>query len=286
MKALIAYVLIYCYSVLGAIDYTQNCGSGEPDCLSYNDGCNDCNCDPDTGVQACTRRACLVQGTPYCRECEDNTYWLSFSTFQPPGYPTCSSRFLKSAIILQDNSKCACPQSHPYYVPDVGCVNEDYCDAKRPRKADVFKFKAPRQNPNCPYEYQLCTSNSDCDPGMKCDIPKSNYDTCIPMAAKFNNKCKLVTGCTNGCIDDCMGTGYGYCVPDASQCETGGCSNQLCGGPGTSGAITTCEFRCEYGCLRYQTCTTNNLGVCEWTTNAGSNRAYRNCMRQCNPDFE
>ena len=41
------------------------------------------------------------------------------------------------------------------------------------------------------------------------------------MAAKFNNKCELVTNC-NGCISDCMGTGYGYCVPDPPHCKLGG----------------------------------------------------------------
>ena len=115
-------MLIYSYSVFGEIDYTSNCGKGEPDCLNYHDGCNDCHCDPDTGSQACTKKACFVQGTPYCRQCEDDTYWLAFTTFQPPGYPTCASRFLKSPVFMERNSKCACPQSHLYYEGDIGCL--------------------------------------------------------------------------------------------------------------------------------------------------------------------
>ena len=60
------------------------------------------------------------------------------------------------------------------------------------------------------------------------------------------------------------------------------CIIYRCGGPGTSNMITTCEWKCEYGCIKqYQTCTTNNKGTCKWITNAGSNAAYRNCMRQC-----
>ena len=53
-------MLIYSYSVLEAIDYTQNCGKVGPDCMSYHDGCNDCHCDPDIGNQACTKKVCFV----------------------------------------------------------------------------------------------------------------------------------------------------------------------------------------------------------------------------------
>lgn len=286
MKTFIAYGLIS--SVFGSIDYVANCGNNVPECFTYNDGCNECTCDPDTGLSACTERACLVAGTPFCEvgECEGDSYWLSFDTFQPPGYPTCSSRFLKSAIFLEDNSKCACPASNPFYEQGVGCVTEDYCEAlrlgTRPNKRDIFRFRAPNQNRRCPYDYQLCTSNSQCGDGLICNIPKSNYETCIPLSAKFDRDCNLVTGC-NRCIDDCMGTGYGYCVAEdtQTQCETGGCSSQLCGGPGTSDIITTCDFPCEYGCLQFQTCGEDINGDCGWQTNVGSELLYATCIADC-----
>ena len=39
------------------------------DCpCGYNDGCNECSCGRD-GSASCTELACLVQGTPFCKEC-------------------------------------------------------------------------------------------------------------------------------------------------------------------------------------------------------------------------
>jgi len=47
---------------------TPSCG-GFKNCASYNDGCNDCIC-TNTGIDACTRRMCIVQGTPKCTRCD------------------------------------------------------------------------------------------------------------------------------------------------------------------------------------------------------------------------
>jgi len=198
-------------------------------------------------------------------------------------------------------------KSHPYYEEGVGCVNSNYCDSLGPfyLARDIFTFKAPKQNTICPYEYKLCTSNSDCDTGLFCNIPKSNYATCIPLAAKFDRFCNLVTGCSN-CIDDCMGTGYGYCmaerilpqpivptlfprpprpilgtpIPEISLCEVGGCSGQICA-VGGSKMVSTCEWRCEYGCNRYRICGNDAQGNCGWQTNIDQEANYQNCVNRC-----
>ena len=47
--------------------------------------------------------------------------------------------------------------------------------------------------------------------GLICDIPASNYKTCIPLSAKLDNDCIPTTTCAR-CQPDCMGTGYGYCT--------------------------------------------------------------------------
>merc|ERR1719410_1122702 len=36
-------------------------------------------------------------------------------------------------------------------------------------------------------------------------------------------------------------------------CETGGCSGEICA-VDASKMMTTCDFKCEYGCLKYQKC--------------------------------
>lgn len=49
------------------------CGGFE-NCLAYNDGCNDCTCNPN-GSEACTEKACLKQGEPKCIKftCSNNS---------------------------------------------------------------------------------------------------------------------------------------------------------------------------------------------------------------------
>lgn len=59
------------------------CGGFE-NCATYNDGCNNCMCNPDGPdgpVEGCTKKACLTQGTPHCNGCSDGYSW-SVSTGQ------------------------------------------------------------------------------------------------------------------------------------------------------------------------------------------------------------
>lgn len=43
----------------------------EPDCKTYFDGCNTCTRDPDTGISACTRKACADYEPPRCLDDAD-----------------------------------------------------------------------------------------------------------------------------------------------------------------------------------------------------------------------
>jgi hypothetical protein len=61
-------------------------------------------------------------------------------------------------------------------------------------------------------------------------------------------------------FDDC---GCG-CEPAPIACHVGGCSGQLCVGPGEPD-ITTCEWRPEYACYRDATCAVQPSGRCGWT---------------------
>lgn len=43
----------------------------DPDCKTYFDGCNTCTRDPDTGISACTRKACADYEPPQCLDDTD-----------------------------------------------------------------------------------------------------------------------------------------------------------------------------------------------------------------------
>eukprot|EP00484_Ammonia_sp_Unknown_P028559 CAMPEP_0197036024 /NCGR_PEP_ID=MMETSP1384-20130603/13649_1 /TAXON_ID=29189 /ORGANISM="Ammonia sp." /LENGTH=728 /DNA_ID=CAMNT_0042466151 /DNA_START=60 /DNA_END=2246 /DNA_ORIENTATION=+ len=287
--ALMLALSTFIYVAFGAVDYQSalRCNAHTPTCIYYDDGCNACRCSMPLGYQACTLRMCFAAGTPTCKECEAGSYWLAFDSFQPPGYPTCQQPLMGVPSYYELNSKCACPLSHPYYQRGVGCVTWDYClytlgwvVATEP--SDIFTFPTLPQTSQCPYEYQVCTSDTNCNTGFVCKRPTSNYETCIPLIATLDDQCNVVAQTA-----DCMGTGYGQCVPEADMgipaplCEVGGCSGQICA-MDASQMASTCDYRCEYGCLQYQTCTTNSAGQCQWMTNTGEQTEYRNCLNLCN----
>eukprot|EP01084_Bolivina_argentea_P197613 338614_1 len=70
--------------------------------------------------------------------------------------------------------------------------------------------------------------------------------------------------------------------PSGSQsvCEIGGCSGHICD-VDASKMITTCEYKCEYGCLKYQKCTHTKKGGCKWKTKKKYQTDYDNCMENC-----
>jgi len=265
--------------VLGQISYQSTCGV--PQCLEYFDGCNDCNCrdDGDGASVACTEKACLVAETPVCKQCEGGSFWLRFDSFQAPGYPTCSSRFLKSAIVSLNNSKCACPKYFPFWEPGVGCIREEACDLAVIHQKDMLKFKTPKPG-KCAYPYQLCTSDTDCAEGLICNIPDDNYETCIPLSSQLNKHCEL-KDCKKCFFGDCMGTGYGYCSI-SNDCEIGGCSSQICA-PKASEMMTSCDFKCEYTCLKFQECgRIDSFGTCGWKSpNRYAEKLYQRCIKMC-----
>lgn len=47
------------------------------------------------------------------------------------------------------------------------------------------------------------------------------------------------------------------------KCYIGGCSSQLC--TGEEAAMSTCEYREEYGCYKTATCERQSTGKCGWT---------------------
>ncbi len=65
------------------------------------------------------------------------------------------------------------------------------------------------------------------------------------------------------------------CIKD-SDCLTGGCSGQVCTTKeNAANIITTCEYREEYGCLRFTSCGCVN-NKCLWR----ENKEYTDCLNK------
>mmetsp|Transcript_22860 Transcript_22860/g.90652 ORF Transcript_22860/g.90652 Transcript_22860/m.90652 type:complete len:444 (+) Transcript_22860:207-1538(+) len=54
------------------LDHNGNCIEAE--CANWNDGCNDCGVNWETGQLACTERACFTLNEPFCNSCESGLY--------------------------------------------------------------------------------------------------------------------------------------------------------------------------------------------------------------------
>ena len=83
---------------------------------------------------------------------------------------------------------------------------------------------------------------------------------------KDPDQCKTVLfSCAEGqpFFDDC-GCGCESKPTAPTTCKVGGCSGQLCVGPGDPD-VSTCEWREEYGCYRTASCEPQADGRCGWT---------------------
>ena len=87
-----------------------------------------------------------------------------------------------------------------------------------------------------------CNLASDCPKGKCPDGYGYNKFECI------SNKCSELVFFADPCLNHYPEEKE--CSSD-SECSTGGCSSQLCGKKGSiEKAITTCDFKEEYSCLK------------------------------------
>ena len=112
---------------------------------------------------------------------------------------------------------------------------------------------------------KACNLVSDCPKETCQDGYEYNKFSCT------GNKCVelmfFADPCLNHYVED------SGCASD-SDCTTGGCSGQICGKRGiVEDAITTCEFKEEYQCLKQTSCSCIN-NKCAWRQPA----AYLECM--------
>jgi hypothetical protein len=157
----------------------------------------------------------------------------------------------------------------------VCCGGECACaDGSQP----VNCFVDPCQVDSCDVEGAVCRANYcggcnaewyDASGALVCqDGPPSacNYeDPARRYVARSPEACQTVRFiCEPGLsafFDEC-GCGCESAAPTA--CRVGGCSGQLCVGPGEPD-ITTCEWRDEYACYRSAECRVQANGRCGWT---------------------
>jgi eight-cysteine-cluster-containing protein len=102
------------------------------------------------------------------------------------------------------------------------------------------------------------------------------YESCVNKTGQCPDYCGGIAGnlevrCKN---NNCVQVVKGRCADD-SDCAKAGCSSQLCmlKSEVEKGGITTCEWREEYGCLRFTSCDCVD-GQCQWI----ENQAYLDCM--------
>lgn len=101
------------------------------------------------------------------------------------------------------------------------------------------------------------------------------YECIAPSDCKDGYDC-IRNRCVSGKSSSPQSSGSGSnpeCRSD-SDCKAGGCSGQLCLSASKSGSTyTTCEYREEFGCLKYASCGCVG-GKCAWDKGA----EYSSCM--------
>lgn len=61
-------------------------------------------------------------------------------------------------------------------------------------------------------------------------------------------------------------------------CIETGCSGQICA---SEPMASTCEWKCEYGCLEFATCEPQAASACGWTYSP----EYEACLADCDGSF-
>ena len=103
--------------------------------------------------------------------------------------------------------------------------------------------------------FGACVDRYTCEPSEDtCEVDGKTYQAGDSFPAS--------DGC-NSCT--CGPNGLVACTEKACPCRVGGCSGQLCVGPGGPD-ISTCEWRPEYACYRDATCELQADGRCGWTS--------------------
>jgi hypothetical protein len=223
-------------------------------------------CEPECSI------ACLVY-EPVCGA-DGKTYGCG----KPDAY--CHGVEVVSAGECPEAPSCACTKE---YVPVCGSDGQTYanaCTAKCAGVSIVSEGACPGSGAgDCTYDgkpYKVgeafpstdgCNSCSCTEKGqVACTTKLCVCDYAAPgrtWIAKSGDACKTVKfACPAGQHAFFEACGCG-CEPEPA-CHVGGCSGQLCVGPGDPD-ITTCEWRDEYACYKQAACELQADGKCGFT---------------------
>ena len=182
-------------------------------CINYFDGCNWCDCDPETGLARCTQRACsdLEIEEPFCDECESNFVWNDCGS-QCWTEQDCEN---PNGVLCVDVCvpQCECPSDKPLYdAVDDECITENECGLSK-----------------CP-EYCIGEYYDGCN---TCD-------------------CNSITGYAENCDEiDCVTSGPPECKQCVNNLEWTFCGDACwkeytCDNPnGPDGCIEICSIGCQ-----------------------------------------
>ena len=197
----------------------ENCDGG---CLSYDDGCNVCDCDAETGLARCTTIACFTQGTPECFD-EDTTCRPAVGQAASTTPPSASSSPSSSSSFSPRGPPPKCGQQ--LFTNCDGCTHYsdgcNTCSCVQDEMAGCTeRYCAVPGVPECFDEDTTCVPAAAAEPAPICG---GEYFTGCSGCARFSDGCNTCscdehgsTGCTEMLCDL---RGDPECFDERSTCK-------------------------------------------------------------------
>eukprot|EP01134_Creolimax_fragrantissima_P005820 CFRG5820T1 len=204
----------FCKETLGGDVVNQKCPVG---CKVFYDGCNDCQCDNNGNIKGCTKKACLIQEEPFCKETFEETNIVTCATILcAPGHSCIQLDPTMDAMCVSDSPivTCAsvtCAHGHKCIQPDntkdATCVTDDHvvtCAAIRCDLAYKCEQLDPKHDATCIPDGPVATCASVlCEQGYICVQPDPTESAmCVQGDGKPSNcppGCKVYNDGCNTC---------------------------------------------------------------------------------------
>eukprot|EP00484_Ammonia_sp_Unknown_P031059 CAMPEP_0197027744 /NCGR_PEP_ID=MMETSP1384-20130603/7629_1 /TAXON_ID=29189 /ORGANISM="Ammonia sp." /LENGTH=270 /DNA_ID=CAMNT_0042456643 /DNA_START=32 /DNA_END=844 /DNA_ORIENTATION=+ len=110
-----------------------------------------------------------------------------------------------------------------------------------------------------------------------CSADDYAKDSCIKCAdTQYANECFATCDGHDTTSNVCS-----PCEPESLDCKITGCNGELCVAADSDIDASICVVKCEYKCLRFQSCAMNADGKCAWSVNEGKETEYASCIQSC-----